>query len=191
MSIYILTITCGIIAYLIGSNNWAYLIAKINGVDIVKTGTGNPGAANVYREISPIAGISVFIADLFTGSLVFFTRLSWIEEQNQTILLIIASIMIMVGTAYPLFKFKTGGTGLAKCIGIIFAINPLAFLISGIITLLFLLKTKNTGVSGALAIFLSCILTFISSDISGGIVIIIVATLLAARTKIQYSTIFD
>ena len=123
MSIYILAITCGIIAYLIGSNNWAYLIAKINGVDIVKTGTGNPGAANVYREISPIAGISVFIADLFTGSLVFLTRLSWIEEGSQALLLITASVMIMIGTAYPLFRFKTGGTGLAKCIGIIFDIR--------------------------------------------------------------------
>ena len=99
--------------------------------------------------------------------------------------------MIMVGTAYPLLKFKSGGTGLAKCIGIIFAINPLAFLISGVIALLFLLKTKNTGVSGALAIFVSCILTFISSDMVGGMVIIIVAILLAARTKIQYNTIFD
>jgi len=191
MSIYILSITCGIIAYLIGSNNWAYLIAKINGVDIVTMGTRNPGAANVYRMISPIAGISVFIADLFTGSLVFLTRLSWIEEQNQTILLIVTSVMIMIGTAYPLFRFKTGGTGLAKCIGIIFAINPLAFLISGVIAIIFLLKSKNTGVSGALAIFISCILTFISSDIAGGIVIIIVATLLAARTKIQYKTMFD
>ena len=191
MNYIILSTIWGLASYFIGTISVGDLISKFKNVDIRSIGTGNPGAANVYREISPIAGISVFIADLFTGSLVFLTRLSWIQEQNQTILLIAASVMVMVGTAYPLFRFKTGGTGLAKCIGIIFAINPLSFLISGIIALLFLLKTKNTGVSGALAIFLSCILTFISSDIAGGIVIIIVAALLAARTKIQYNTIFD
>ncbi|HTX65594.1 MAG TPA: glycerol-3-phosphate acyltransferase, partial [Opitutaceae bacterium] len=46
----------GVIGYLLGSLPFGYLVAKAHGVDIFKTGSGNPGATNVKRVLGSGAG---------------------------------------------------------------------------------------------------------------------------------------
>ena len=51
-------------SYLLGSVPTGYLIAKrVMGIDIRQHGSGNPGAANVYRIVGKWAGISTFVID--------------------------------------------------------------------------------------------------------------------------------
>ncbi|MCK4245506.1 MAG: glycerol-3-phosphate acyltransferase [Candidatus Omnitrophica bacterium] len=58
-----------VFAYLLGSIPFAYLIAKlVKGVDIRRIGTGNPGAANVFREVGKPWGILVWIFDTGKGA---------------------------------------------------------------------------------------------------------------------------
>ena len=59
--LYILT------AYLIGSVNFAVLVGKSHGIDILKEGSGNPGATNVKRVLGKGAGNLVFGLDVFKG----------------------------------------------------------------------------------------------------------------------------
>ena len=66
--IYISTIC--LISYLAGSIPTAYIIAKISkGVDIRDFGSGNPGATNVYRNISKTAGIITLVLDVLNQNL--------------------------------------------------------------------------------------------------------------------------
>src|SRR5680860_284135 len=46
-------------AYLLGSVDFAVLIARAQGLDIYSKGSGNPGASNVYRSVSKKAGATV------------------------------------------------------------------------------------------------------------------------------------
>ena len=56
--------------YLIGSLPTAYLAARIlSNADIRKLGDGNAGAANVYRNLGPKAGLAVGSIDIGKGAL--------------------------------------------------------------------------------------------------------------------------
>ena len=56
-----------LLGYLIGSVNFAVLIAKKHGVDILKEGSGNPGATNVLRSGNKKAALFTLIGDALKG----------------------------------------------------------------------------------------------------------------------------
>jgi glycerol-3-phosphate acyltransferase PlsY len=59
-----------ILGYFLGSIPTAYVAGRIlKGVDIRQIGDGNMGAANVFRRLSPKAGIAVGIVDAGKGAL--------------------------------------------------------------------------------------------------------------------------
>lgn len=57
-----------LLGYLIGSVNFAVLVARAHGVDILKAGSGNPGATNVKRVVGKGAGNLVFALDALKGA---------------------------------------------------------------------------------------------------------------------------
>ena len=58
----------GLLGYLIGSIPTAYLFARFAlGRDIRSIGDNNSGAANVYREIGPRAGLACGAFDIIKG----------------------------------------------------------------------------------------------------------------------------
>ena len=57
-----------VIGYLSGSIPFAWLAARSVGVDILSIGTGNPGAANVFRLVDKRLGVLVFLADVAKGA---------------------------------------------------------------------------------------------------------------------------
>lgn len=53
-----------VLSYFIGAIPSGYIIGKVfYHVDLKKTGSGNIGATNAYRELGVVAGFSVFICD--------------------------------------------------------------------------------------------------------------------------------
>jgi len=56
-----------VLGYLLGSVNFAVLIARKHGVDILKEGSGNPGATNVKRVLGKGPGNLVFALDALKG----------------------------------------------------------------------------------------------------------------------------
>lgn len=143
-------------AYLGGSLVWANIITKFYKKEIRDFGTNNPGTANFSREFGLTGGFLVFLGDVFTGFIIFTIGIYLASnlEGFKTFLIITLPSFILLGTFFPVyFKFQ-GGTGLAKCIGVSCAINPLAFLILFPIVLILILKTKAFAVVGALFILL-------------------------------------
>lgn len=57
-----------VVGYLLGSVNFAVLVAKKHGVDILKAGSGNPGATNVKRVLGKGPGNLVFALDALKGA---------------------------------------------------------------------------------------------------------------------------
>ncbi len=167
-------------AYLIGSIPFGLLIAKTQGKDIRKLGSGNIGATNVLRCLGKPLGITCFVLDVLKGFLPAFFFPMVVKSQAD-----FPGIGILFGTAailghnFPVFlKFK-GGKGVATSAGILLGVAPLAVLI-GILTWGIVFYTSGYVSLGSIIAALVVVLT---GWIAGyGPVIATALTLLGALT---------
>ena len=109
-----------IVSYLLGSINFAYITARIKGIDISSEGSGNPGTSNVLRTLGKGSAAIVLFGDLLKGAIpiVFF-------YQNQYFL--VYGLAAVVGHIYPVFYRFKGGKGVATYVGVYVAtvfMNP-------------------------------------------------------------------
>ena len=104
------------LSYLIGSINFAYLVAKYKKLDISSSGSGNPGTSNVMRTIGKKYAAIVLIGDVLKGFLPIY-----LFDEN----LLLCGFASIVGHTYPIFyKFK-GGKGVATYVGVYIAFSTL------------------------------------------------------------------
>ncbi len=61
-------VIAAVAGYLLGSLPFGWLVARANGVDIFKAGSGNPGATNVKRVLGSKAGNTVLVLDILKGA---------------------------------------------------------------------------------------------------------------------------
>jgi glycerol-3-phosphate acyltransferase PlsY len=118
--IYLYALTAIFAAYLCGSIPTGYLIAKLYGVDVTKSGSGRIGGTNVLRTTgSGAAGLTVF-GDVMKGLIPVFV-LSIIASPLVTALAAPATVF---GHNHSIFlKFRSGGVGAGTAIGSFGGIN--------------------------------------------------------------------
>ncbi|MFC1963317.1 glycerol-3-phosphate acyltransferase [Chloroflexota bacterium] len=111
-----------VLAYLLGSVPTAYIVGRLlKRVDIRTLGDRNMGAANTYREISPLAGIGVFIVDLSKGAvIVLIAKLAPVSET----VVFLSGVAVVIGHNWPLFLGFKGGRGAATAMGVLLALFP-------------------------------------------------------------------
>lgn len=95
-----------LIAYLIGSFPSAYIVGKINNVDLTKIGSGNLGATNVYRALGIKWAILVGIFDIIKGFLPVYFFNSFFY-----------AIPAVLGHAFSVWIGFKGGKGIATFFG--------------------------------------------------------------------------
>ncbi|MQG38007.1 MAG: glycerol-3-phosphate acyltransferase [SAR202 cluster bacterium] len=135
-----------IVGYLLGSIPFARLFTIRSGIDLFEVGTGNPGAANVFRKIDKRIGAAVFLADGLKGALPILV--AYIAGTPQDLWIIGGSAAI-VGHWYPIFNRFKGGAGLATGAGVVTGLMPLAG-ITGIIAGLLMIAWVKSSAHGAL-----------------------------------------
>ena len=129
-----------VLGYLLGSVNFAVLVAKKHGVDILKEGSGNPGATNVKRVLGKGPGNLVFALDALKGFVGaglphLFLR---IEENGSAAdihftICVAGFVGTLLGHCFSCFlKFK-GGKGVASTIGGLLVLLPVPILIGAAI----------------------------------------------------------
>jgi glycerol-3-phosphate acyltransferase PlsY len=69
MGVVVAVLSVVVLAYLLGTFPSADLVARHYGVDVTKSGSGNPGASNVMRLIGWKAGVVVLVADAAKGAI--------------------------------------------------------------------------------------------------------------------------
>lgn len=111
------------VGYLIGSIPVASLLTRVRGVDILNVGTGNPGTANVFREISRLLGATVLALDALKG-FAAVTVSSALDVEPEMVAA--AGGAAIAGHWYPLFLRFKGGAGLATAVGGGIALAPVA-----------------------------------------------------------------
>lgn len=111
-----------IISYLLGAIPVGYILTRaVKGIDIRGYGSGNPGATNVFRVVSPAAGIVVLILDMIKGLIPvtvlsdFLLRLEpGLDPIMVRLTLAVASVC---GHNWTIFLHFKGGKGVATSAG--------------------------------------------------------------------------
>ena len=128
---YVMLITAAVLSYLFGSIPCGLLIGFYNGVDIRKVGSGNIGATNVTRSVSPLAGKLCFVCDFIKGLLPVV--LSQALAPDHAVIALTAALAAILGHIFPIYlKFK-GGKGVSTAAGAALALNPLALLAAAVV----------------------------------------------------------
>ena len=134
-------------AYLVGSVPAAYLVARARGFDILSIGTGNPGAANVFRSVGRGAGAVVFIADVLKAALpVALARGLGASEWVA----LAVGLAALAGHWYPVLLRFRGGAGIAPAVGVAVAMMPVPGAIAIVLGLATLAAMRSSGPAAAL-----------------------------------------
>lgn len=130
-----------VLAYLIGSISFSYLLAKwVKGVDIREHGSGNAGATNTLRLLGKGPAITVLVLDALKGVLAIYS--TFLLVGNQPLILAFSGVSVIFGHNWPVFLRFRGGKGVATTIGVVISLTFYAGLISGIIAILLIVFTR-------------------------------------------------
>ena len=141
----------GLLAYAIGAIPTAYLVARVTlGRDIRSVGDNNSGAANVYREIGPKAGLACGALDIIKGGVAVII-VGVIA--NDSGIQMFGGICAFVGHIFPIYLRFRGGRGAAVAVGVLIASFPIIALPLGALSLVALYHTRKAMV--ALFMFLA------------------------------------
>ncbi|MBQ8033486.1 MAG: glycerol-3-phosphate 1-O-acyltransferase PlsY [Elusimicrobiaceae bacterium] len=118
-------------SYLIGSIPTGYLIAKHTmHIDIREHGSGNPGAANVYRIVGKWAGVCTFLIDAIKGYVPVLLARHFCPDIYA--IAIVCGVVAILGHMWTIYLKFRGGKGVATSAGVFLALAPvptvLAFL---------------------------------------------------------------
>ncbi len=139
-----------VVGYLLGAIGCAVIVAKRQGVDIFKEGSGNPGATNVKRVLGAKWGNLVFALDAFKGLL----AAGWpILIFNDLRLAVIGLVAAILGHSFSVFLKFRGGKGVATTMGGLLAIMPLSLLIGLVVWLLAFGTTRIVALASILFAF--------------------------------------
>jgi glycerol-3-phosphate acyltransferase PlsY len=125
-------VVIAIVAYLLGSVPTGYLAGRAQGIDIRTVGSGNMGAANVFRTLGKTAGVVVLVVDGLKG----YAACTWLCDgvlrllnlpaTDAELYRIIAGIAAVLGHNFTCWLGFKGGKGIATSAGVFFALAPLA-----------------------------------------------------------------
>jgi len=126
-----------ILSYFLGSIPTGYIAGKVlQGVDLRKVGSGNPGTTNVYRSLGLAPAIVVFAVDMSKGlvPVLFFPRIfiqAWADDPSIVLIYqIFLGLMAIAGHVWSIFLSFKGGKGVGTAFGVFLGIAPSASLLS-------------------------------------------------------------
>jgi len=143
-----------LLGYLLGSVNFAVLVAKKHGVDILKEGSGNPGATNVKRVLGKGPGNLVFALDALKGFvgaglpyLLLRTEETPAAAEIHFTICVAGFVGTLLGHCFSCFlKFK-GGKGVASTIGGLIVLLPFPILIGATLWVLVFLLSRYVSLA--------------------------------------------
>lgn len=171
-AVYILV---AIVAYLIGSINFAIIFSKkFAGFDLRERGSKNAGTTNVLRTVGKKAAILTLICDMLKGVvsvlLAMLVAKIWTETDLE-ILKYLAGLMAIIGHTYPIYYGFKGGKGVATSLGVLLIVNPQIGLICLVFALTIMAFTRWVSLGSILAAILFPILTIFMVDNMGAKII--------------------
>jgi glycerol-3-phosphate acyltransferase PlsY len=162
-----------IIAYLLGSIPFGYLIVRVTtGGDVRATGSGGTGATNVSRRAGKTAGVITLLLDALKGAAAVVLA-SWLFDvplwqsyipphietfangglslQQANWCVAAAAIAAIVGHMFPVWLGFRGGKGVATGVGVFVCLAPSAVAFAGLIFILVVWLTRYISLGSIIA----------------------------------------
>jgi len=117
------------VAYLLGTFPSAGLVARRAGIDVTRSGSGNPGASNVVRLMGWKAGVLVFVLDAAKGAIAAGAGLAIDGHRGAWIL----GVAAVVGHVFPVWRRFKGGRGVATGGGVFVVLYPIVTLVLAVV----------------------------------------------------------
>lgn len=171
-----LSICIIVIAYLIGSVNFAVIFARaFSKRDIRNYGSGNAGTTNVMRTVGFLPGMLTFICDALKGFIacgfaeLAFGMIKSPEWFHWLYGAYACGIACMLGHVFPIFFEFKGGKGVAISVGIFSVCCPMLvpFALGAFALSVFI--TRIVSVSSLIAAIAVASLTFVFYDHSAAL----------------------
>lgn len=137
-----------LIGYLLGAISFAVIVARAHGIDILNSGSGNPGATNVKRVLGPGPGNLVFFLDCLKGFIAAgWPLLLFPDIVYSELLAVFGFLAVILGHSFSVFlKFK-GGKGVSVTVGGLLALMPLALFIGTLVWVLVFYITRYVSLA--------------------------------------------
>jgi acyl phosphate:glycerol-3-phosphate acyltransferase len=145
-----------IVAYLIGSIPFGYLIVRLTGRgDVRETGSRGTGATNVSRRAGKLAGVLTLVLDAAKGAFAVMVAGVALSEQRATInvrwVVAAAAVAVIAGHIFPVWLKFRGGKGVATAAGALFMIGPFALLCAGLVFAIVVALTRYVSLASLAA----------------------------------------
>ena len=117
------------LAYLLGSIPCGLVVARLmGGPDPRQAGSGNVGAANLYRLLGRNAGVLTLWGDALKGALPVFLALYWLAPLGawHDAAVAVVGLAAVLGHIWPVFLLFQGGKAVATAFGVVAVLCPWA-----------------------------------------------------------------
>jgi glycerol-3-phosphate acyltransferase PlsY len=172
-----------IVGYLLGSVPASLLVARRNGVDLYRTGDGNPGAWNALEQLGWGRAWPAFIGDASKGLLAAVGGYAlggvWVAYA--------AVAAAMIGHAFPAFAGLRGGKSVMTFVGGALVLAPVAGAIALVLLLLLSFTRGGFALGARVGVFSFPLLQLATSPVShvaatGGLMCLIGARFFMSRS---------
>ena len=149
-----------VLAYLIGSVPFAFLLARRRGIDLRQIGSGNVGAANVLRTSGASPAVLVMVLDGLKGSAAVLAAQAMTSGAAAPVA---AGVASMLGHIYPVWLRFRGGKGVATAAGAFGVLAPVALAIASAVFVLTIWITRFISAGSVVA----AVVLVISAAVTG------------------------
>jgi acyl phosphate:glycerol-3-phosphate acyltransferase len=134
-----------LIGYAVGSLPIGFLATqRARGVDLRHAGSGNVGAANVYRTSGPGMAIAVMLADAGKGAAAVLLAGAGAPA-------VAAGVAAVIGHVYPIWLKCRGGKGVATASGAFSVLSPLPTAIAAAVFAIVVFRTRLVSLGSIVA----------------------------------------
>ena len=167
-----------LVGYLVGTIPFALLLARSAGTDVRFAGSGNVGAANVFRTTRTSLALVVMALDIAKGCAVVFLAAGMGAGETACAA---AGVAAIVGHIYPVWLKFRGGKGVATACGVFGVLSPVATAVAAAAFVAVVWVTRYVSVGSVVATALLPPLAYLA----GASAPVVIAAL-AAATLIVY-----
>lgn len=160
----LLPFSLAVLAYLLGSIPFSFLVAKlVSGKDVRAEGSRNVGATNVARTAGRGAGVLALLLDLTKGYAAvalarwIVMRPEWpfapgtLPWESREMWIALAGLIAVLAHMFPVWLHFHGGKGVATAAGVVLALDPRVFAASIIVFAIVLLLSRFVSLASIIA----------------------------------------
>ena len=138
-------LACLLLGYLFGSLSPSFVIGKLRGYDVRRSGSGNAGASNTVILVGKAAGFVVALLDILKAAAAWWLCAALFPELRLAGIL--GGVAAILGHMFPVWLRFHGGKGLACLGGVILAYDWRTMLMMLVLAILIAVVTNYVAIA--------------------------------------------